>query len=80
MAYRSSVQMMGGTADEPDYIYYNADIVNNKTDDITFAGLATPDPQIRFNETRDTALVKDSSQYHVSIIRITMNGAIRDFP
>jgi hypothetical protein len=80
MAYRSSIQMVGGTQDEPDYIYYNADIVNNKTDDITFAGLATPDPQIRFNETRDTALVKDSSKYHFSIIRFTMNGANRDLP
>lgn len=80
MAYRSSIQMVGGTADEPDYIYYNADIVNNKTDDITFAGLATPDPQIRFNETRDTALVKDASHYHFSIIRFTMNGANRDLP
>ncbi|MFZ4600674.1 MAG: hypothetical protein ACOYNN_18685, partial [Terrimicrobiaceae bacterium] len=66
--------------DEPDYVYYNADIINNTTDDLPASGLAPPDPQIRFNETRDTALLKDASQYHFSIIRFTMNGANRDLP
>jgi hypothetical protein len=80
MSYRSTVEFAGGSASEPDYIYYNADIINNKTDDITFAGLATPDPQIRFNETRDTALIRDSSKYHFSIVRFTMNGPNRDLP
>ena len=73
-------QSVGGTLGEPDYLYYNCDIVNNKTDDITFSGLATPDPQVRFNETRDTALIKDSSQYYFSIVRFTMNGPNRDLP
>lgn len=64
----------------PDYIYYNFDIINNRTSDLNQAGLAAPDPPIRFNETRDAPLVKDSSKYHFSIIRFTMNGANRDLP
>jgi len=64
----------------PDYVYYNFDIINNRTSDLNQAGLASPDPQIRFNETRDAPVVKDSSKYHFSIIRFTMNGANRDLP
>lgn len=70
----------GGASEEPSYIYYNCDIINNRTDDQNQALKADPDPQIRFNETRDTALVKDASQYEFSIIRFTMNGANRDLP
>lgn len=80
MSYRSNFMTVGGTVDEPDYVYYNADIINNSTDDLPASGLAPPDPLIRFNETRDTALLKDCSKYHFSIIRFTMNGANRDLP
>ncbi len=65
---------------EPDYVYYNADIINNRTDDATFALTPTPDPPIRFNETRDAPLIKNANDYHFSIIRFTMNGANRDLP
>jgi hypothetical protein len=81
MAYNQGrFSFVGGTATEPDYVYYNCDIINNRTDDINQSLLASPDPQIRFNETRDTALIKDASQYHFSIVRFTMNGANRDLP
>ena len=63
----------------PDYIYYNADIINNTTADLV-NGTTFFDPPVRFNETRDTALVKDASQYHFSIIRFTMDGANKDLP
>lgn len=79
MSYRSSVQYSGGDADSPDYVYYNADIINNTTDDQA-AGVPISDPPIRFNETRDTAIVKDSSEYLFSIVRFTMDGANRDLP
>ncbi len=79
MSYRSSVQYSGGDADSPDYVYYNADIINNTTDDQA-AGRAISDPEIRFNETRDTAIVKDASQYYFSIVRFSMDGANRDLP
>ncbi len=81
MAYNRGVfDKQGGDMDLPHYIYYNCDIINNKTDDLNALNITEPDPQIRFNETRDTALVKDSSQYEFSIIRFTMNGANRDLP
>jgi hypothetical protein len=81
MAYnRGTFQTQGGDPDSPNYIYYNCDIINSKTDDLNALNQTDPDPQIRFNETRDTALVKDASQYEFSIIRFTMNGANRDLP
>ena len=64
----------------PSYIYYNCDIVNNRTDETSLDGTVSPDPQVRFNETRDTALVKDASQYEFSIVRFTMNGPNLDLP
>ena len=81
MAYnRGSFERQGGETDLPNYVYYNCDIINSKTDDLNALSITDPDPQIRFNETRDTALIKDASQYEFSIIRFTMNGANRDLP
>jgi len=77
--FSSSIQKVGGTAEEPDYVYYNADIVNNTTAN-TFNGVAIADPQIRFNETRDTAIIKNAADYYFSIIRFTMDGANKDLP
>jgi hypothetical protein len=79
MAYSGSISSVGGSEDLPDYVYYNADIINNTANDQT-RGLAIRDPAIRFNETRDTAIIKDASQYYFSIIRFTMDGANRDLP
>jgi hypothetical protein len=77
--YRGSIQTVGGTHDAPTHIYYNADIINNNTNDRA-GGLVTVDPQIRFSETRDSAIVKDSSEYFFSIVRFDMNGANKDLP
>lgn len=76
---RSTVETIRGAAELPDYIYYNADIINNTTADLV-NGASVVDPQIRFNETRDAALVKDASQYYFSIIRFTMDGPNKDLP
>lgn len=76
---RSTVETIRGAAELPDYIYYNADIINNTTADLV-NGENFSDPQIRFNETRDAALVKDASQYYFSIIRFTMDGPNKDLP
>jgi hypothetical protein len=64
----------------PDVIYYNASIVNNNTQDTTDAGAPVQDPQIRFNETRDTAIIKDADKYQFSVVRFTVNGAGQDLP
>lgn len=76
--YRSSLQSVGQAA-EPDYVYYNADIINNTTADQA-GGRAVIDPQVRFNETRDTAIIKNAADYYFSIIRFTMDGANKDLP
>jgi len=77
--FSSSVQTNGDNQDAPDYVYYNADIINNTTQN-TFLGQAVKDPQIRFNETRDTAIIRNAADYYFSIIRFTMDGANRDLP
>lgn len=77
--FRSSVETKGVVPDYPDYLYYNADIINNTTADIV-AGDAVIDPQVRFNETRDTSLIKNASEYYFSIVRFTMNGPNKDLP
>ena len=77
---RSNVESIGGlTPDYPDYLYYNADIINNTTADLV-AGAAIADPQVRFNETRDTSLIKNASEYYFSIVRFTMDGPNKDLP
>jgi len=76
----ASVQYVGGTDADPDYVYYNADIVNNTTDDQTTTGDAIQDPNIIFNETRDYPIIRDISNYNFSIVRFTMNGANLDLP
>lgn len=78
--FRSSVTTQGvGEDGLPDIVYYNADIINNNTGDIS-NGTAVIDPPIRFNETRDKALIEDISKYHFSIIRFTMNGPNKTLP
>lgn len=78
MMSRFTTQYLGD-ADEskdPDILYYNADIICNRTLD---QGLGT-DPKIQFSETRDVALLNDASKYYFSIIRFTMDGAGKDLP
>jgi hypothetical protein len=79
MAYSSSFQFTrsadGDT--DPDYVYYNASIINTST--------ASPwnrsvDPPVRFLETRDVPILQDASKYNFSIIRFTMNGPNKDLP
>ena len=59
-----------------DIVYYNADIVNGRTLDRG----SGQDPRVNFNETRDSAIIKDASKYYFSIVRFTMNGAGKDLP
>jgi hypothetical protein len=80
MSYSSTISTSGGNDDDADYVYYNADIINNTTIDQSATGVAITDPAIRFTETRDKPIIKDSSQYHFSIIRFTMDGPNKDLP
>jgi hypothetical protein len=65
-----------GDSKSPMMVYYNFDIINGKTVDEGFQS----DPIAQFNETRDTPIIKDCSQYYFSIVRFTMNGTGRDIP
>nr|WPF46777.1 MAG: putative minor capsid protein [Lake Baikal virophage 12] len=78
MSYLGTTQFSSSVDDDidPDYVYYNANIINNNTE----LALDNADPQIRFQETRDTPIVRDASKYNFSIIRFTMNGAGKDLP
>jgi hypothetical protein len=78
MSYLGNLQFSNTVDDDqdPDYVYYNATIINNTADIPTDRA----DPQIRFQETRDTPIVRDASKYNFSIIRFTMNGANKDLP
>ena len=79
MLRRSGMNIRGGSADSPDYLYYNADIINNSQID-SVGGIALLDPQVRFNETRDRPILYNIQDYHFSIIRFSMNGANLDLP
>ena len=78
MSYLGNLQFSNTVDDDqdPDYVYYNATIINNNSEVSTDRA----DPQIRFQETRDTPIVRDASKYNFSIIRFTMNGANKDLP
>lgn len=77
MSKFGSISYSGATDEfgDPDIVYYNGSIINNKTQIDTGA-----DPIVRFIETRDIPLVKDCSKYQFSIVRFTMNGPGKDLP
>lgn len=60
----------------PDYVYYNATIINNRT---TAYG-TVKDPQVRFQDTRDTPIIADASDYNFSVVRATIDGPNKDLP
>jgi len=76
--FSSNLQTFGD-ANSPDYVYYNARIINNQTNN-TANGQPIIDPQIEFNETRQSPIITNASDYYFSIVRFTMNGATRDLP
>lgn len=78
MAYLGSLTFSGAVDgdNDPDYVYYNATIVNNQTS----VNLDTVDPAVRFLETRSVPILNDASKYSFSIVRFNMNGAGKDLP
>jgi len=75
MSYSFKSIIDGGS--DTDLIYYNAQLISTQTSDLQNSGQANP---IRFNETRDSAIVKDASQYYFSIVRFSMNGPGKNLP
>lgn len=65
--------------DDPDYVYYNGDIINNGSQsDPNLPD--NPDPVVRFLETREAPIINDCSKYNFSIIRFSLNGPNKDLP
>lgn len=77
MAY-TSVSFGGGVDEygDPDYVYYNALIINNRPE----VGYDQVDPPVRFQETRQQPIIRDASKYNFSIIRANINGPNKDLP
>ena len=61
---------------EPDYVYYNAQIINNSTK--TTSNL--PDPTIDFVDTRIRAVIPEVANYAVSVENFTIDGAGKNLP
>lgn len=58
-----------GSNTEPDLVYYNLDLYNNRTVDTGAEG----DPIIRFNESRSSPIIRHANNYEFSIIRFSLN-------
>lgn len=71
-----TTQSIGGSATDPDYLYYNATIINNNQS--TTQPVA--DPTLYFQDTRSTPLVADASKYVLSVENFTLNGATKQLP
>lgn len=67
---------IGGSAADPDYVFYNATIINNNQ--ATTSNV--DDPTLVFQDTRESPLVKDASQYVVSVENFTLNGVTKTLP
>jgi len=78
--YRGSFQPQGGSFLNPDYLYYNASIINNSTSVTDATGYVARDPAVRFNETRDKEILQNAGEYYFSVTRVQMNGTGRDLP
>jgi hypothetical protein len=71
----SSIKIDGKNA-TPDCVYYNGTIVNNSKE----TNHPNDDPEVEFEDSRQTPLVKDASEYEVSVENFTMNGASKTLP
>lgn len=75
MSVFSSIKIEGKQA-TPDRVYYNGTIINNSTD----VDIQADNPEIRFQDARQTPLIVDSSNYEVSVENFSFNGATKNLP
>ena len=61
---------------DPDYLYYNAMIINNST----LTTSKQPDPSITFQDTRSIPILNDKSKYALSVENFSFNGVGKDLP
>lgn len=61
---------------DPDYLFYNAQIINNSTSTVS----KSYDPEIEYQDTRTVPILKDKSKYALSVENFTINGAGKNLP
>lgn len=71
----SQIHISGSQAN-PDYVYYNASVVNTTVQTTQL----TDDPTITFQETRVSPIVRDASCYEISVQNFSLNGASKTLP
>ena len=79
MSFNSSYTSRGFTDEfgDPDLIYYNADIVNQKTfNPQEFSS----DPVAKFSEIRNTPIINNPRNFEFSIVKCDINGAGKKLP
>jgi hypothetical protein len=69
-------RVISGSAADGEYVYYNATIINNNV----VTTQTTDDPTVYFQDTRQYPLIKDTSQYVVSVDSLSINGAQKSLP
>ena len=75
--FYSSVEYGAARGGDADTVYYNANIVNNSTSD---AIGDAQDPQVVFSESRQTPILRDPSDYMMSVIQLSYTGALQNLP
>jgi hypothetical protein len=65
-----------GSRADPDRVYYNATVINNSL--VTTQSQA--DPEIDFEDQRQTAIISDASMYEVSVQSFSLDGCQKNFP
>lgn len=61
---------------EPEFLYYNAQIINNSTETIS----NQKDPVLDFKDSRIKPIVKKVHDYHVTVENFTIDGAGKNLP
>ena len=61
---------------DPDFLYYNAQIINNST----ATTQKTYDPDIQYQDTRSVPILQDKSKYAISVENFTLNGVGKNLP
>ena len=61
---------------DPEYVYFNATIINNRSE----VAQDETDPAVRFQETRQQPIIKNAAKYNYSIVRANLNGPGKDLP
>ena len=76
--YKGSVQNLGNSDSRGNYdlVYYTADIINSNSTNTN----SINDPQLRFQETRNTPIINNTRDYEFSIVRFQVNGCGKNLP